>query len=185
MLAEKAPYIITLIVAALAWTLTHIVDRLLAAPLLTYQHQIIENGGKKSLYLTLKNITKDKTFQNVHLILTAAPGGSIADAAVIPIQPAWEGDQPGVTAGRTFAYTFSKMQPESQYEISISYSGNDPPTLRMSSDGTISFVSPSWETWIVENEISLLAWLLIAGIICLVFATMAASYLTPREQNDE
>jgi hypothetical protein len=58
--ADKAPYIVTLIAAAVAWTLTHIVDRLLATPLVTYRQEVVENQGKKSLYLTLKNIT-DRT----------------------------------------------------------------------------------------------------------------------------
>ena len=185
MFTDKAPYIVTLIVAGLAWTLTHIVDRLLATPLLTYQQQIIENGGKKSLYLTLRNITRDKTFRNVRLIVTATPGGTIIDASVIPIQPAWEGDQPGTMAGRTFAYTFSEMQPDSQYEVSVTYGGSDPPTLRMASDGTISFVHRSWETWVVENEISLLAYLLGFGIISLLVATIVGSCVTTREPNDE
>jgi len=141
MFAEKAPYIVTLIVAGLAWTITHVVDRLLATPLLTYHSQITESSGKKSLYLTLKNIARDKTFRNVRLILTAASGDLLTDAAVIPIQPAWEGEEPGTLAGRTFDYKFSEMQPGSQFEVSVTFGGSDPPTLRMSTEGVINFGS--------------------------------------------
>jgi hypothetical protein len=180
MFGEKAPYIVTLIVAGLAWTITHIVDRLLTTPLLTYQSQIIENGGKKSLYLTLKNVTREKTFRNVRMILTAAHGDLITDAAVIPIQPAWEGDQPGTLSGRTFDYTFLEMQPGSQFEVSLTFGGSDQPTVRLSTDGTISFVHPSWETWLVENEIYVLAWVLGVGIILLLVTTVLASRDRPR-----
>jgi hypothetical protein len=168
---DKAPYAVTLVVAALAWTITHIVDRLLATPIVTYERQIIENSGKKSVYLTLKNITRDRTFRDVHLILTASPGGSITETAVIPIQPAFEGNQAGTTVGRTFDYTFPEMQPGSQLEISATFTGRDQPTLRMSAQGTIAFVRPSWETCIVENELPILAWLVGIGIGALIIIT--------------
>jgi hypothetical protein len=183
MFADKAPYIVTIIVAGLAWALTHVVDRLLGTPLLTYQTQITESSGKKSLYVTLKNITRDKTFRNVRVILTAATGDLITNAAVIPIQPAWEGDEPGTREGRTFDFKFSEMQPGSQFEISVTFGGIDQPTLRMSTDDTINFVRPSWETWIVENEISLLACLVVLGIIALLVATAVGSN-APQEQYD-
>ena len=108
MLSDKAPYVVTIIVAALAWTITHIVDRLLTSSLVSYQQEFISNAGKQELYLTLKNITPDKTFHDVHLILAAAPGFLITEAVVIPIQPAWEGDQPGTLAGRTFDDIFPR-----------------------------------------------------------------------------
>lgn len=187
MLTEKAPYIITLIVAAVAWSLTHIADRLLATPLVTYQEQIVENSGKKSLYLTLKNITRDKTFRTIHLIIAAPPGGSITDRAVIPIEPAWEGNQPGTLEGRTFAYTFPELQPGGQLEVSVTYTGSDRPTLRMSADGTIDFVKPSWQTWLAENEITILAWAVGIGIVALVIATILGSVASSQEpeQNPE
>ncbi len=77
MFSEKAPYILTLIVAGMAWTLSHIVDPLLATPMLTYSIQVLNDGGKKSIYLTLKNITRDKTFRDVRVIVTAAPGDTL------------------------------------------------------------------------------------------------------------
>jgi hypothetical protein len=184
MLGEKAPYVVTLIVAALAWAVTHIVDRLLTTPLLTYRSQIIQGAGNKSLYLTLKNITKDKTFRNVHLIITSAQGEVMRDPAVIPIQPAWEGDQPWTLSGSTLEYNFSEIQPGSQFEVSVTFAGREQPTVRMSSENTIDFARPSWETWIVENENFLLACLLGFGIIALILAAFFASRTPAAKQYD-
>jgi hypothetical protein len=175
MFSDKAPYLVTLIVAGLAWTITHLADRLLAAPLLTYHSQILASAGKKSFYLTFKNITRDKTFRNVRLILTAARGDVLTEAAVIPVQPAWEGDQPGTTAGRTFEYTFSEMQPGSQFEVSVVFGGPDRPTLRMSTDGTINIMTPSWQTYVVENEVWMLVWLFAIGLLLLFVASVISS----------
>ncbi len=168
MLSEKAPFIVTLIIAGMAWTLSHIVDQLLATPMLLYSIQVLDAGGKKSVYLTLKNITRDKTYRDVRVIITAAPGDTLTDRAVISVQPAWEGDQSGVREGRTFDYTFPEIQPNWQFEITASYQTLGRPSLRISaSNGTIDAVTPSLETFLVENEISLFAGLLIIWIIVL------------------
>jgi hypothetical protein len=154
MFSEKAPFIVTLIIAGMAWTLSHIIDQLLATPMLLYSTQVINTGGKKSVYLTLKNITRDKTYRDVRVIITAAPGDTLADRAVIPVQPAWEGDQSGMREGRTFDYTFPEIQPNWQFEMTASYKTQSTPSLRISSsNGTIDTVTPSVETFLVENEI--------------------------------
>jgi hypothetical protein len=117
MFSDKAPYILTIVVAGLAWTLTHIVDRLLATPLLSYQIQQLDRDGKKSFYLTLKNITREKTFRALRVIITAAPDSVLTDPAIIPVQPASEGDQPFALNERTFDFTFPEIEPGWQFEI--------------------------------------------------------------------
>jgi len=179
MLSEKAPYIVTLVVAGMAWTLSHIVDPLLATPMLMYSIQVLNDGGKKSIYLTLKNITRDKTFHDVRVIITAAPGDTLANRAVIPVQPAWEGDQPGVREGRTFDFTFPEIQPNGQFEMTASYRTETRPSLRISEPkGTVDPITPSVETFLVEHEIALFGGLLafwiivLAGIYCFRPRTM-------------
>ncbi len=176
MFSDKAPYLVTLVVAGIAWTVTHIVDSLLASPVLVYRTQILESGGKTSFYLTLKNITRDKTFRDVRLIISADPGDLLSDGAVIPIQPAWEGDTPGNLAGRTFEYTFAEFQPGWQFEISAVFKGPKRPTFRIAPrpDEAVRAVPSSIETILVENEIPVLASMLIGWIILLVVAVLGA-----------
>src|SRR5690348_970568 len=94
MLTDKAPYILTIVVAGLAWAATHLADRLLSSPMVKYSVQRIADKGNQTLYLTFKNITRDKTFKQLQLVLTAPSDGVITTGAVIPVQPASEGDQP-------------------------------------------------------------------------------------------
>src|SRR5215467_10494168 len=142
MFLDKAPYIITIIVAGLAWTVTHLADRLLGTPLLTYESRILQNGNDRTYYLVLKNITRDKTFKKVHLILAAGSDGVITEGTVIPIQPAWEGDTPPIIAGRSFDYTFTEVQPGSQFEVSVKFRGSGGFTPRISSEGTVDIRQP-------------------------------------------
>jgi hypothetical protein len=157
MLTDKAPYLVTLVIGALAWALTHAVDRLLSTPMVKYSVQQISSNENKTVYLTFKNITRDKTFKKLHLILTAPSDGVIAAGAVIPVQPASEGDQPYQVEGRTFEFTFPEFQPGWQIEISVDYTGSSQPSLRLSSpDQTVYAIAPSIQSILVEYDIEIL-----------------------------
>ena len=67
--AEKAPYIATLLFAAIGWTVTHTVDRWLNMPLIEY-----DVFHKYNVFnLTLENITDDKVFENFFVVLRLHP----------------------------------------------------------------------------------------------------------------
>jgi hypothetical protein len=177
MFSDKAPYIVTILLAALTWSLTHFADRLLATPMLRYEIQDLSSQDRKTQFLTFKNITRDKTFRDVHLILAAPADGLFTEGAIIPIQPAWEGDQPYQMAGRTFEFTFPEIQPGWTIEVSVGYTGSSPPTIRLSSTKqTIYAVTPSAETFLVEHELGILiglavTWAVVLGIVWLFALT--------------
>jgi hypothetical protein len=85
MLTDKAPYIVTIVIAALAWALTHMADRLLSTPMIKYTTQEISSNNSKTIFLTFKNITRDKTFKGLQILLTAPSDGVITGGAVIPV----------------------------------------------------------------------------------------------------
>jgi hypothetical protein len=174
MFSDKAPYILTIVVAGLAWTLTHIVDRLLGTPLLSYQIQELQRDGKKSFYLTVKNITRDKTFRALRIVITAAADSTLSNPAIIPVQPASEGDQPFTLEDRTLDFTFPEVQPGWQFEISAGFQGDKIPTLRMSLGGgqTLYAVTPSMETFLVEHDIELLFALVVFWICALTLVLL-------------
>jgi hypothetical protein len=173
MFSDKAPYIVTILMAALTWALTHVADRLLATPMLQYEVQDLSSQGRQTQYLTFKNITRDKTFRGVHLVLTAPADGLFTQGAVIPVQPASEGDKPYQLVGRTFEFTFPELQPGWKVEISVDYTGSGRPSIRLSSsDQTIYAVKPSLETWLVEYDLEVLLglavlWIVLLGLIWL------------------
>jgi hypothetical protein len=164
MLTDKAPYVVTILIAALAWAITHMADRLLSSPMIKYSEQKISSNGEQTLFLTFKNITRDKTFKKLQIILTAATDGVITSGAIIPAQPAWEGDQPYQVAGRTFEFTFPEFQPGWEIEISANYTGSAQPTLRLSSpEQTVYAIRPSLKTLVVEYDVELLTGLAAVG----------------------
>jgi hypothetical protein len=179
MFSDKAPYVVTILMAALTWSLTHVADRLLATPMLQYEVQDLSSQGRQTQYLTFKNITRDKTFRGVRLVMTAPADGLFTQGAVIPVQPASEGDRPYQMVGRTFEFTFPELQPGWKVEISVDYTGSAPPTIRLSSsEQTIYAVKPSVETWLVEYEL----YILIGFAAIWVFLLVLIWLLSPRKR---
>jgi hypothetical protein len=170
MYSDKAPYIVTVIIAVLAWSLTQVVGRLLATPMLRYSIEENSGAGDKTQYIRLKNITRDKTFRNLRLVVAAPPGGELTQRPhVIPSEPAWEGDQPGSFAPRTFEFTFKEIQPNWTFEVAIRYRGPEQPRVRMSNpDATVFIVQPSIQTWLVEHEFEVFVALVIIWLCILL-----------------
>jgi hypothetical protein len=160
MFLDKAPYIITIILAGLAWTVTHLADRLLGTPLLTYESRILRNGNDQ---------TSD---------------GVIIEGTVIPIQPAWEGDTPPIVAGRTFDYTFPEIQPGSQFEVPVTFRGSGELTPRISAEGIVDVRQPSWETFVVEYEILILIAIIAIGVLIFLICAVVAGRRSTGETYD-
>lgn len=168
MFTDKAPFVVTLIVAGLAWTLSHIIDQLLATPMLMYSTKVENSGGTKIFTLTLRNITRDKTFRDVRVLLTPAQNDTFTDHQVIPTQPASEGDDPGKREPQTFDFKFPEIQPNGQLDMKVSFHSSTAPSLRISdANGTIYPTTPSVETFLVENEFTLFAGLVVVWILAL------------------
>lgn len=160
-MADSAPFFVTVVIAATAWTFTHAAERLSKTPYLKYSVEEIKTDDKRSTYINISNIsniTRDKTYKNVNLLVTASPKDSITGGSVIPYQPAFEGDQSWTVAGRTFFFSFPAIEPGWKFDVSILHRMDDPVVIRLSTFDGQSFyaVRPSLETYLVENEMMII-----------------------------
>jgi hypothetical protein len=76
--AKEVPWVVGLIAAILAWTLTHIVDRITSAPLISYQleapFQTTSDGNGGNLIsgsFVVRNLTRQTAFHNLHFQINA------------------------------------------------------------------------------------------------------------------
>lgn len=79
-LTDKAPYIITIFVAALAWTVVRTVDRLSALPVIEYQtsaqsSDFLDSQPGQMSTVRLRNITLATTFECLIFVVQADPPG--------------------------------------------------------------------------------------------------------------
>jgi hypothetical protein len=175
-MADGAPFYVTALVAALAWTFTHGSDRITQTPFLLYSVQNITLDGKTSTHIDLHNITRDKTFKNVNIVVTAATTDTVLSGSIIPYQPAYEGDKPWRIAGRTFEFTFPAIEPAWQFEINVLHKTDAPVAIRLSTTGDQYFYAtqPSTETYLVEHELGITLAFFIISAIALAVAILSS-----------
>src|SRR4051812_13580528 len=78
LLLKEVPWLVGLMVTMLGWSLTHVVDRLTGAPLISYKLELsAKDGEPHSGSFVVRNLTRDIAFKNLRFQLY----GSVADEA--------------------------------------------------------------------------------------------------------
>ena len=154
MASDSTPLFITLAVGVLGWTLAHIVDRVESSRAVTYSIEHTSSGASSSIAITIKNIAEDKTFSDFTVVLAAPQGGSFTDAGILPVEPAFEGDEPWRLSGRTAQFTIPAIHPGWEFHIVGHYTGTGKAAVHFvaGNRGTIRAVKPSFETFLAESE---------------------------------
>jgi hypothetical protein len=189
-LTEKLPWFPSLILAVLAWTVTHIVDRVNQTPALEYRVSRDNFEYSKTITVYLTNITRDTDFTNVIIVLQNTGdmrkkctrekdvSVSIDCPNITPFQPADDGgDAPSIDE-TSVSFIIPKMMPGSIYKITSSYTGKEIPRIRISSSSsTIRITQRTIETIFAKNEIIILIAMVLFWIFTL-FITINKSYFT-------
>ena len=163
---DKAPFFVTLAVAIAGWTANHIVERTTSSPTLEYValHSTTNSSSNaaqaKSQSYRLTNLTRSTTLKNLTVVFIAPAGTKILDDSteVVPIPPAFEGNEPWKFRGAMARYVFPKIHPGWTFRVTVGYTGDRPPVLRFESEDSVYAVKPNWETFIVRREL----WILLA-----------------------
>ena len=171
MSSDKAPFFVTLVLAIIGWAVAHIVDRVVTAPTIEFRTSTLHQDGQKILGVTLTNLTADKTFRGLRLVLVSPPGGTIQLMEVFPVEPAFEGDEPATVESNSVrssaSFRFAEIQPEGSLEARASYRGQMP-RIRITLDsGTARLVRPSIETWLARHEFGVFCGLVLLGVLLL------------------
>jgi len=177
-LNHKAPFIVTLLTAALAWSVTHIVDRLNNTPFLKYDLLIEDSRNIRRLRISLENITNDKVFRNLSIVASSPHDSAISRISIVPQEPAFEGDKPYSISesGRTAQIKLPVVQPGWSFDILVEYAGKNRPYLRIETkNDTVKLTRPNLETFLVENEFKVIVclisiWLVTLAIIFWIMA---------------
>ena len=164
-MSDKAPFLVTLILTIIGWAITHVVTELTTAPTLELQSEVRRAASGQVLELRLTNLTRDKVFKGLSLLVTVSDGETLNRFTVTPVEPAHEGDDPAHSAGLSGSFVFPEIQPGSIFYAEAEYIGSTPPHVRIQMpEGTVRIVEPSLETFIIRNELGLLFGLMIIGM---------------------
>jgi len=165
---ESITILLSSILAVEGWLLTHIADRINQSPLLEYRVDHEEGGEGRKLILQVQNLSRNISYKNLDIVVTAGRGGTIESTEVVPVVPASEGDEAPVEAKYSSRFTIPNLMPSSIVRAYIAYKGTDPFFRLSSNDQPIMAVQPNAETFIARHEVVLLILLipltLLAGV---------------------
>lgn len=168
---EKVPYFLAILFAIVAYTLTHIVDRLSLQPIVRYS--VDRDFSKKECRLTyhVKNITTDKTFDSVDFLIIPTNDDSInaGDVNVFPpMKLNSTADFTGIKSN-VFAFHLGNFQPNSKFDIYLEKKKGSEPDIRIFSKSTVVLQKASFETFLIENEILILISVMVVCISIIIW----------------
>lgn len=175
-------FVVTALVTAVAWWISHTVDRVTTEPTLEYRIEKISNFSKdgqqapcQCVVLTVENLSS-LLFKGVRLELTSK-GGHFTDLVAFVSLGEMSGSPESVDVGNDdLAVTLGQLQPGAKFQIIGKYTGaiGTPEVFVASSEAAIHLTTPSLQTYFARHEGLLLGLLL---ILLAAFATIVVTGL--------
>lgn len=180
---DSPPYIVTLLLAALAWYVTHLVDRARETPLVEASIAVAAAatgpGGERHATLEIENLS-DRLFRAVgfELLMSDAGGAITGFEKPIAYAPAVPMTEAPELANGGMSFTLPYLQPENRLSLSFRYTGGGTPRLVVAQSASAILVTPpSCTTFFVRHE----ALVLLGLIAAFAAATAALILLAPAE----
>jgi hypothetical protein len=176
---KEAPYVLTLLVAALGWSVTHTVDRLTQMPIIEYKIHDPTKYGERVIKCEVTNIC-DKVFRDLNLYLTVAQGKMLIISTpeigfVKPIMPDPFRSKAAYIQGHNAAYFVPELQPLCSVSLETRARGPGDVELRYyNGHEAIRLIEAGFQTWLVENEIEIMFGLIICWLLLLILFAFIA-----------
>jgi len=188
LIADKLPYLFTILLAITAYQLDHFLNSILDAPIVVYDFSKIKSTDSAnfqidSLQMEIKNLNKKLSFKNLQIdvkylsndqnlqfdvyrpqIIPIAPSPMLPDTMAYP----WR--------QRFNRYEIPKLQPGGMYLATMLVkhpkSFQAFPSVYLNTDDNIMFIHPSIETFVINYQIEInivLVVILFSGILYYAF----------------
>jgi|SRR5437588_3910779 len=171
--SDKVPYVVTLLLAGIAWSTTRIVDRVTQIPILEFCIREQSQGGERAVSCNVTNLCY-KIFRDLNLYLTTEDAGTHIQrpeiAYIKPIMPNILKDKTPELEDETATYTLTELQPFCTASLRAAVKGSGLVSLRYNSSSTepIRLVGWGLSTFIVRHEIGIYMGLVICWLVALV-----------------
>lgn len=205
LVAEKAPYFLTLMVAGLAWTLLRTVDVLTESPTIAYSMAYGEpKDGMRSVSARICNISRTRQFRNLQFrfaIESQPPPGSspfftkasiVSEAPANLHEPSQDGNEtmfniPLMQPGWSFLLkAMEHSESEKVVLLQSQYIPLEKRDVGAQAPDVVRVVKNGFATWLVANELGVLILLMViwlTGIAISVISIFNASEIHPESKS--
>ena len=166
--SKDAPYLVTILVACLGWSITHLAGRVLDAPTVEYRTNTSSAKGPYVFTVHVTNLSKKAFFKLEFEI--QAPDIAPCETPLALAPPAWSTGRAPVKGTNGVVYFLDQLQPGWEVEICSVHKSNITPifVLKNAPEQALELVQPSLRTFIARNEVCLLLALVIALLVAFV-----------------
>ena len=191
MLKNDAPYLVSILVGALAWGVIHIINELVDSPTLEY----CGSGQQENLIeYSVTNLSKKTVFKGLKFDLSTAPNDVevLTDPRIYAEPPHFEGVTEGGWSkdGKSMQFFVPALHPGGKVVMSVAYRGDYEIAFRFMGSKQIERVTPVDKgnddeavlleecgviTWFVKNETKI-----ILGLIALIFISVPIAWRISR-----
>ncbi len=129
MSAEKAPYIVTVFIAALGWTVTHFVDRIVNSPTIEYKiTKTPVTGNAHDFSIRITNLSTTSTFRNPEFTVVARGNAKLKfsneNTTVRATPPANAANAAAVVQTDAVSFTVPVLPPKAEFELVTRFTGD-------------------------------------------------------------
>jgi len=198
LIADKLPYLFTILIGLIAYQVDHFINNLSETPLVNYGFQKIDSkdsAGFKvdSIQVLIANLSKKRCFKNLDFDIKYRYSGTLKTpdvyaAELIAIAPSMIlPDSNARNSGyKLNNYKIPQLQPNGQYYaiLKLRYKGEfeEMPSVYLNSKDNILLTNANSDTFIIKNQV----WInLILIILSLVGIILYATYYTPDPSNPQ
>ena len=162
------PYIVTLLLAILAWTVTHTVDRLIALPLLKFS---LTQADGNLLSFEFENIASNVNFKNLTIMIRGEnPETRFSEPVPTIVGRGWLDDVSLNPTGDAILLTMKNFHPGWELRLSTIMTGSGKPQVQLKSADVPTILEPiSWRTILVELELLILACFAFVALFAIVW----------------
>lgn len=181
---------LTIIVAVVGWLLANYVENLQATPIVKYSVSSIEDKSSfhwqnqipcnvdldsqtNSLYVyTITNLSKSVQFKNLTFYIKdnlSNDNGEVTSSRIIPHPPAIAGNEASQCVSESASYKGLTIHPSGSIDLVFGLSSLEgaPYILVASSSQAIDLQPSSFRTWLIENELMIIVFLI--GLLVISF----------------
>ncbi len=182
---EKAPYLLTLLFAALAWTVSQVADDAARNPVLEYKTSTMASGEQTKNVFTLTNISSDKALSGitVKLRINDAFVGQ-PDMHMLPPMELLDPDKkeevnaPENIGNICSSYQIPKLQPGAIVQLVMYTRKKVPIGIYVWSDDAVKVVEASLQTRIIKNKFKVMVFLIVLWSLLILIYIYAVSRRT-------
>lgn len=186
---EKAPYLLTLLFSALAWTVAQVAEDAARNPVLEYKKQTMASGEATSNVFTLTNISSDRALSGITVKLRIKKEGDamcIEQPKMLIFPPMELSDPDGKEEASSpeyiddicASYRIPKLQPGAIVRLTMKTNKNVPVEIYVWSKDTVKVVEASLQTRIIKRKFTVLVFLIVLWSLLILIYMYAVSRRT-------